>query len=441
MAIESFLSCSHFKDAPKDVFMESPYQRPCRPQDLKALDLSEPVSLENYSSNENLFIQRSILNAYELDLVFLPFSKAVNLKEFKTFYCDENYQNAAALLPSFEHLAFSSLEKSINVSGHWTLQDFIQYTKTKIKDVANSESTLYKKITGSKDPESAARFFFIQCAGDFLSEASAMARNVLGNYGSATSELFKVLIDEYGYGVHEKKHSSIFEGMMKDVGLNEMIHYYWNFYTPGSLSLINYFHYISKNHSRFFKYLGALYYTEATLAFTTKSQSKIVKDVFQGRVSSLYFDEHSHIDIHHGRMALEKIIIPLVELHGEHIIPDILSGFEEFASLQDVADQELYRHIEVHDSLDELIAKAKKYHDVSGAVKFEEVLGEVSVSHIHNNDELFMVDEGELDLYFSPDKVVHMKAGDKIIIPSGILHLSKITSDTCRYSVKHIEVA
>ncbi|KMQ80554.1 hypothetical protein BPMI_04742 [Candidatus Burkholderia pumila] len=86
-----------------------------------------------------------------------------------------------------------------------------------------------------------------------------MARNVLGNFSAHQSELFKILIEEYGYGMHEKKHSTIFEEMMRQAGLNATTHHYWQFYTAPSMALTNYFHYISANHQHFFRYLGALF--------------------------------------------------------------------------------------------------------------------------------------------------------------------------------------
>ena len=62
-------------------------------------------------------------------------------------------------------------------------------------------------------------------------------------------------------------------------------------------------------------------------------------------MSTEYFDEHSHIDVHHGRMALKRLIIPMIEQFGDKIIPDLIRGFEEFKLLQDIADEELYAHI------------------------------------------------------------------------------------------------
>ncbi|WP_202594533.1 iron-containing redox enzyme family protein [Reinekea blandensis] len=416
-----------------------PYTRPCRPQDLQAELFTKALTEQELDRNSYLAAQRMLNVIYEKDLVLLPTGKQkkLDINAYQSFYSSDHYRSGEVIREDLERHCFDFLNHEIQISGKWDIESFTAYCQQELDDIAQSESSLLKNLTASADPESATRFFLIQCAGDFLSEASAMGRNVLGNFGSHTSELFKVFIDEYGYGVHEKKHSTIFEHMMTDAELDNRLHTYWQFYTASSLSLINYFHYISKNHQYFFRYLGALYFTEASLAFTTKSQSKLVKQVFGGRVKTKYFDEHTHIDVHHGRMALEKIIMPVVKEYGEGILPEILRGFQEFAHLQELADEDLYRHIRTHDTLAELQEMASRYQAQEGAevAEFVESEGELSVTHCHDVNEHFSVVSGEIDLVFSPHKRVKLKAGQAIVIPKGILHGSCVVSKQCTYRV------
>jgi hypothetical protein len=140
-------------------------------------------------------------------------------------------------------------------------------------------SPVMKAIEDSSNPVHAAKTFLIQLAGDFLVESSAMSRNILGSYGSIQSELFKVVIDEYGYGVHQSKHSRLFEETLESVGLESTPHSYWQFYLTSSLMLNNYFNYISGDHSKFFRYLGAIFYAENHRVFvaTAHHEVKFVK--------------------------------------------------------------------------------------------------------------------------------------------------------------------
>ncbi len=425
---------------PRTFYTNSPYQRPSRPQDVNDSIISTSLKSDQLANSHHLLAQRLLLNIYEQDLVFLPKPPMeLNLKEFKNFYDPHTVACGKKIRPALEHYLYSWLKEEVHINGPWCLESFVAHTDKVLDDVAQSESKLYEVLTTSRQPERAAKFFMTQCAGDFLSEASAMARNVLGNCGIYTSELFKILIDEYGYGIDKKKHSTIFEDMLKELDMSHHVHHYWQFYTASSLSLTNYFHYVSANHGELFRYIGAMYYTEATLALTTKHQSRAIKTIFNGTVSTEYFDEHSHIDVHHGRMALQRLIIPMINQFGNKIIPDLIRGFEEFKLLQDIADEELYAHIKWHDEMDEHRAKAaalKGRKPVDMTITESE--HELSVLHTHPNDELFWIESGELDFIASPELTFRLKAGEGVVIPKGMIHGTYVTSKSCTYTVTAI---
>lgn len=391
-ALNRWASCRLFAQ-PAGFYCETPFVRPIRPQDISSDFFEKIHSSQDLTASGQLIAQRILTNLYEQDLVFLP---------------------------SESH--------------------FETYSASVLKDLACAPSLLLEAINQSSAPREVINFFLIQCASDFLSEASAMARNVLGNFGPAQSELFKILIDEYGYGVSAKKHSTIFEQLLDECGLEKSVHYFWQFYTASSLALSNYFHYISSNHALFFRYLGALYYTEASLAFVTKGQSKAIKAAYGDSVSTLYFEEHSHIDVHHGRMAFGKLIRPIVERYGVQILPEIVRGFEEFRLLQDVADQDFYAHIAWHEEIrsGRLAINAADSPPLKSHV-FHEPYGELSVTHMHEREELFRSEEGEVTLVCSPTIKIALDKGEGVVIPAGMLHGSIVTSQQCSYSVTHLD--
>jgi hypothetical protein len=186
-----------------------------------------------------------------------------------------------------------------------------------------------------------------------------------------------------------------------------------------------------------------MYYTEASLAFVTRSQAQAIKAGFGDDIDTLYFDEHNHIDVHHGRMALEKLVIPMIKQYGVQIIPEILRGFEEFRLLQDVADEDLFRNIEWQDNLPKYVALAREqFSGMSEAhvdATFEESQNEISVPHSHPVAELFSVQTGLIELVASPAKSILLKAGESIVIPKGMLHGTKVLSATSRYAVTGLE--
>lgn len=157
-------------------------------------------------------------------------------------------------------------------------------------------------------------------------------------------------------------------------------------------------------------------------------------------IDTRYFDEHVHIDKHHRRMALEKIIVPSIDKYGVHIIDEILSGFESFRLLQALADEDLIQQIDFIDQLQRR-AEVTKY-DVIGEIQlFEEIRGEITTAHTHSDDEFFQLTNGELIFYPSVFTPLHLQKEDFVLIPKGRLHSTVAQSDTASYIVQPIKLA
>jgi mannose-6-phosphate isomerase-like protein (cupin superfamily) len=433
-----------FDNVDEWIIAGNPYRRPVRPQDLADFDFAAPLDKADFCSGSALAAQRMMINIYESDAMFLPAGDLRPVEaDFRRFYHPETRRLGDAIRPHLEHHAFAFLDREIDTSGTWTTDDMVAFFDWRLKTVAESDSAVKQAVLEASNPEEAATSFLIQPASDFLTEASAMARNILGNFGPIQSALFKILIDEYGYGVHQTKHSTLYQETLESRGLSPEIHAYWQFYLASSLALTNYFHYVSRNHELFFRYLGALYYTEASLVYATRHQSDMLKAVWGDDVDTLYFDEHTHIDKHHGRMVIEQIITPLVEQCGEAIIPDVVRGFEEFRTLQDMADADLIKQIAWSDGRHGAreAAAAPDINPSSGAhqpLVFHEDEGELSTTHVHEHDELFAIEDGAIDLVYGLDQTLRLEAGEAAVIPRHRLHGSLVVSPHCTYHVNAI---
>ena len=425
------------------LISNNPYRRPIRPQDVAQYAFTEPLAGDAIGSGSGLASHRMLLNIYESDMMMLPASGFGSVADdFRVFYSNENRLAGEMIRSTLERHVFGFLDTEIDVAGRWTMEDMTSFFDWRLEAVAKSDSAIAKAVLGAGAPVEATNSFLIQLAGDFLSEASAMARNVLGSFGPAQSELFKVLIDEYGYGVHATKHSTLYEATLKSCGLSPEVHAYWQFYLATSLALTNYFHYVSKNHELFFRYLGALYFTEASLVYVTRQQSKMLKASLDGRCDTTYFDEHSHIDQHHGRMVIDNIIVPVIEQCGVEIIPEIVRGFEEFRHLQDLADDDLIAQIEWSDQRAAYSARARTVVErieagdiISEPVTLTEPEGELSVTHVHDENELIVVEDGALDLVTGFDQSVTLGPGEGMLSPEHRLHGSVVVASSCTYHI------
>lgn len=429
----------------------NPFRRPTRAKDLPFLPLERPLAADRLASNTALALHRLLFNAYEADLLFLPDLQGLDTAgqeagwaAFDTFYSHETAAGALAARPLLEHLAFAGLEAEIELTGHWSaeltlayFQDFLAREQRAAGDPDESDKVL-AALLSAQDPQAAARHYLVQMAPDFLSEASAMARLAPGAYGPLQSALFNVLIDEYGAAVHSAKHSSLFETIMVSVGLDPRVHAYWQFYQPSSLALANYFHYLAANKRHFFRYLGALFFTEASLVNVTGRQSRTLRRIFGTPVDTRYFDEHHHIDRHHSRMVLTRLIEPAIAAYGARAIAGTLRGFEEFRLLQMLADRDLAEQIAWAGQLrrnDPKLAgliDAWRAGHVAGET-FREVCDERSTTHIHPDDRLLLIETGRMDFFPLAGVTVKLQAGDFLFIPQGRLHGSIVTSPECLY--------
>jgi hypothetical protein len=425
---------------------DNPYRRQLRPQVLDYLDFTEPLRREQVLTYSGLAVQRLLTTIYEADLMFLPSAGlADKWTDFTRFYNPTNRALGEMIRPALERHAFGFLDTEVEVSGGWTSQSLEAFLRDLQRREPSGPSPAEQAIEKSSDPQRAARMWLVQFAPDFLSEASPMIRNVLGHYGPAQSEWFKIIIDEYGYGVHETKHSRLFENTMTSVGLRADLHHYWQYYLNSSLLMNNYFHYLGKNHELFFRYLGALYYTETTLVDFCRRAVDLLERVFPGEADTRYFSEHVHIDQHHGRMALEKLILPVVDACGPTVIPEIVRGFEEFQVVAQIADDDFAAQIAWMDGGPEF----KKLHDpvwknvengrvTAPIAHLVEPRGELSNTHCHDGDELCHIVSGTMRFVSGLDSYQILEAGEGTVIQRNRLHGAIIESEECVYQIHSI---
>jgi len=369
-----------------------------------------------------------LLNIYETDLIFLPAGDFANKRnDFSSYYSNDNKLLGELIRPALEAHVFSFLNDEIDVTGNWTVEALKSYLQSILEKHEQSELDICAKILASADPQRAARALLIQVAGDFLSEASASARNILGKYGDIQSELFKIVIDDYGYGVHPAKHSTLFENTLASCGLMTDVHTYWHFYLSSSLAISNYYHYVSRDHSKYFRAIGAIGVAEAMFSHTCREISRMLRAVFGKTVDTYYFDEHYHIDAHHGRMAFDYVVAPAIAQHGKGVIPDIVRGMEELQLLTAINDEDLMAQIAFADT-----AKPQTVDEGSGTSHIES-RSQSLITRVCDQDKLYAVESGSLEVVIGPDHSVRLEAGQSIIVPRQRLHGTAVVSEECRY--------
>ncbi len=423
------------------VIEDNPYLRPIDQRAIARHDFGWPLAKRELFGASALAAQRMLFNIYETDLIFLPAKDlAAKRSDFARFYSNDNKLLGELIRPTLEAHVFGFLDAELDISGKWSADAVNSYLQSLIESHERSELDILSAVTSSPDPERAAVTLMIQVAGDFLTESSSSARNLLGKFGPVQSELFKIAIDDYGFGVHQAKHSTLFENTMATCGLSADAHAYWHFYLAGSLALNNYYHYVCRDHSKFFRAIGAIAVGESLFAHTCRKISEMLRAVFGKSVDTYYFDEHYHIDAHHGRMAVENVVAPAIARYGDYIIPDIIRGMEELQLITSLADEDFTAQVAWADGLEKHRAAAGQLLQggLADEVKSTEAArvarqGEPLITRVCDADVLCVVESGALEVVAGHDQTLRLEAGEGVSIPRQRLHGLSAASAECLY--------
>jgi hypothetical protein len=433
-----------FADIDTWEIADNPWARPIRPTSFKYFHFrsSTPANHLDYAA---LTANRLLTALNEIDFLFLPERELAPQAAFREFYSEELRTLAAILVPRLSDHALGFVDAEVSVDGSWTRCQFQTYFQDRILPLKGQIPASLSRIVESRYPVQAAELLLMQHAVDFLTEASHMARYALGDYGDLQSQLFKVLLDEFGYGVHDTKHSTLFKRGLASVGLLPCSHAYWQFYLNTTLLLNNYFHRLTTRPRYFFRYLGAITLAENTFGPYCKAVASALRKVYGDRVETCYYDEHTHIDEHHGRMTYEDILLQAIDRHGQAIIPELVLGMEQTLYLQELAERDLAAQIDWMSKKDDYRALGMEIRDRVRAdeasmpvARLIEPRGLLSVTHVHDGDELCIVDSGVLRFASGPNSFVDLQPNQAVVIRQHRLHGAVPLSEECRYNIYSI---
>ncbi len=205
------------------------------------------------------------------------------------------------------------------------LDAYVQALLPALRDQPENPFTAWLRT--SPHAEAHYRNFLVQSSADLLAEASASAMGVIGEFGPAQSALFRILIDEFGYGAHSKKHSVLYRATLRGFGLDDAYNAYWPLFDTAALELHNAIHHLFQNPRNFFLQVGFLLFAETAYQRSTADHFRYLRE-FHPDVDARYFSEHAHIDLHHTRMVIEEVAAPLVAAHGPEAGAEIVAGAE-----------------------------------------------------------------------------------------------------------------
>jgi hypothetical protein len=388
--------------------------------DAVAHDWTEPVTESGVFTQKNLVLNRLLLSIYEQDLHFLnvKYNDPRHRADYADFYAPETVALGKLLKPTLERAAFAFLDEVAVPSGLLGADEIGEYIVTQVDTFAPQPNPVLRVIESARAAATAAAVLVIQIAPDALSEASAMARTLPGVFAEEQSALMSVFMDEYGRGRHRDKHGTLYENLMLSIDLSPETHAYYEFYLPTSLMLTNYFHYLCTNKPRWFHYVGALFYLEASLPHFVAQVVPTLRRVFGAKIDTAYFDEHGHIDPSHRITVLEDLVLKSIKKYGSAAAAGILVGFEAIRRLLSLADDDVMAQLRLADTLGEVgVAAAGGSRTAlieQRAVRHAEILAE---------DTSFHAPPGGICLGVTGVECVEFAAGCPVILPRGRPHV------------------
>ncbi|HEV2531033.1 iron-containing redox enzyme family protein [Phenylobacterium sp.] len=207
-------------------------------------------------------------------------------------------------------------------------RDWRAYAQALLGEVRSQpQNAFVAYLRASPNREAQYRNFLVQSSPDLLAEASASALGVVGEFGAPQSALFRILIDEFGYGAHGKKHSVLFRAVMRGFGLSDEYNACWPLFDTAALELHNLIHHLFQNPANFFLQVGFLLYAETAYQRSTQDHFRYLRE-FHPEVDARYFGEHAHIDLHHTAMVVDEVADPLVAAYGAEVGGEIVAGAE-----------------------------------------------------------------------------------------------------------------
>jgi hypothetical protein len=179
---------------------------------------------------------------------------------------------------------------------------------------------------------------------DGLVEASQLSRMLGGVANEVHSVLTRLLVEEYGGGRLGRKHSSYFETMLKDFGMQTKPEAYFELVPWELLATINHSFLLSERKRYFLRYIGGLLYSELSVPAGFSHYRVAADRLGLSGQATAYWDLHIKVDELHGRWMLDDVALPLIEQYPDDAW-ELVFGYDQQRFMSDRAGAAVTRSV------------------------------------------------------------------------------------------------
>ena len=179
---------------------------------------------------------------------------------------------------------------------------------------------------------------------DGLVEASQLSRTLGGVSNDIHAVMTRLLVEEYGGGRLNRKHSTFFTAMLTELNMHAEPEAYFDFVPWEVLAAINHSFLLSERKRFYLRYVGGLLYTEISVPAAFDNYRAAAERLCMSEAARGYWELHIREDERHGQWMLHDVALPLAAKYPAEGW-EIVLGYDQQKFISDRAGASVERSV------------------------------------------------------------------------------------------------
>lgn len=184
---------------------------------------------------------------------------------------------------------------------------------------------------------------------DGLVEASQLSRTLGGVSNDIQAVMTRLLVEEYGGGRLNRKHSTFFTAMLTELGMLTEAESYFELVPWEVLAAINHSFLLSERKRFYLRYVGGLLHTEISVPAAFDNYRAAAERLGMSGAARGYWELHIKEDERHGQWMLHDVALPLAAKYMEEAW-EIVLGYDQQRLMSDRAGAAIEREARAADT-------------------------------------------------------------------------------------------
>ena len=177
---------------------------------------------------------------------------------------------------------------------------------------------------------------------DGLVEASQLSRTLGGVTNDIHAVMTRLLVEEYGGGRLNRKHSTFFTAMLTELGMSTEPESYFDLVPWEVLAAINHSFLLSERKRFYLRYVGGLLHTEISVPAGFDHYRAAAERLGMSATARGYWELHIREDERHGQWMLHDVALPLAAKYPREAW-EIVLGYDQQKFMSDRAGAAIER--------------------------------------------------------------------------------------------------